>query len=513
MTWVVAAFVRTRRRGPHIGALLALAAWPVLTAAAQPATPEEPAWNQAVPGAVTLEEELSKPPAPADATPAPTPQPAPGAAPAETEPATPSPAPEPTPPAAEAAEAEPEFMLEPFLEEEMEAPLPEDPDVGVPSDTGLYLPDLANPMDPFFQLEGLHLRLGVVHLRLLPALGLEYNDNIFATNQNTAADLISSFTPGIAIGIGDYKPRLENFFALVYNPEVQRFARNHAQNTINQFLAISGQYAFRRLVTSANFSYSKNDYPVADQIGRNENVIINFGWDNSYALGAKTFLELGLAAQFLDYSRSIDYTTLSAALQVAYQYSPKLRIGLGPFAGITYVENGEEQPFQGINLSWDYSNLAKLRFRGTLGFQSRQFGGSNSAGSSDLLTPTFSIGANYEIKPLNTIDFSFSRSVGNSGFVAGQSQVTNTIAVVYAQPFLRSFRLAINVNYQVLQYQGSGVNDRTDDFVNAGVSIAYLFWRERCSLSIFYNRQQRISEIEVLDYAANTIGTSFAIEF
>ncbi len=536
-------------RGRRVVVTLALLAALIAPLTSWAQTPEEPNWSQPAAGAVTLEEELAdetrpaaEPSATGDSLPAPNSPPPASGSPATTanpppvtsdpppatsneepltneEPGTtnqePPPATDPPPATRDLPPATPEVPpiapLDDFAFDEVEEPLPDD--MGVPSDGGFFLPDLTNPADPFFQLEGLHLRLGELHLRLLPAVGTSYNDNIFASNQDRVADIISTFSPALAAGIGDYEVREQNYFTLVYTPQFQFFAENTTQNTTNEFLTFDGQYSFSRLVTGVTFTYQRTSDPVPDQVGRNEYTTFNFRWDNSYALASKTFLELGLNGQYQSYSFSIDYTTVSADLRLAYQFSEKLRLSLGPSAGITYVENGEEQPFQAVNLGFEYDTLKKFRIRGDVGIQARQFTETDISGDSNIVTPTFTIGATYLIKVDSSVDLAFSRTIGNSGFSSGQSQITNTINLSYTQRVLTRFRLGFTVNYQILQYQGFGTQDRNDAFLNVQPSIAYLFWRDRCSVTFYVARQQRYSELEFLNYNANSAGTSFSIEF
>lgn len=393
----------------------------------------------------------------------------------------------------------------------------EEPEVttapGVPEDDNWNLPDFTSGADPFFQMEGLKIRLGELQLRFALNLSFRYDDNIYNLNEPRVEDYITTISPTIIVAIGDFVSRAENYFVLSYSPQPEFFAINSDEDTINEFLNISGQYAFSRLVTSGSFEYSRDSAPTVDQSGRNEVTRLDFELANSYAIGAKTFLEFTIAVQNTDYVRSTDYTTVSANLAIAYQTSPKTRVTLGPLAGITYVDGGGEQPFQGVNLSLTYDTFKKLSFTGYLGVQARQFRGPNPSGQEDFISPVFGIAANYSPTSTTSMTLDVSRSVQNSGLVNGQSVIVNSVDWRLQQIFLSRFTYGLTLGYSALQYQGTGLNDRTDNSVRVGTSIGYTFWKESCTVSISYSYGQRISEIESREYYGNTIGTSIAIKF
>ncbi len=380
----------------------------------------------------------------------------------------------------------------------------------VTSDVGYYLPDLSNPLDPIFQVQGLKLRFGELHLRIPISLGTQYDDNIFQSNTNRQADIVSTFSPTLLLGIGDFRTETEEFFVLRYTPQFQFFAENSDQNTTNESLNFAGQYAFPRLTTSAVFSYSRNSNPTADTQGRRERINYAFAWENSYALGAKTFAEAVVNASYQDDGNSIDYTTVSISPRIAYQFSPKLRLNLGPSFGTTLVSDGGTQTFQSLILGIDFNTLKKFTFRGSFGLQARQFE-EDSGGDQNLVTPTLSVGTSYLIRPGNAITLDLARTVGNSAFTRGQSQITNSVRVNYTQRLLTRFAFSLALRYQVQEFQNSNQDDLT--FVSARPSLGYTFLREQVSLSVFYERAQRTSDTPSREFDNNTLGLNLGLQF
>lgn len=402
----------------------------------------------------------------------------------------------------------PELVTSPMVESV-------DSDLGVPmEDEGAsFLPDFNNWSDPWFQMEGLRFRFWDMQIRMSLSTSARYSDNIFETHTDPTADVITTLSPTISIGLGNFIDREEEFFALRYQPQLEIFAVNSDQDTVNEFLNAEGQVVFNRLTTNFAFVYSKDSNPQEDTIGRQETQVLNFSLNNSYSLGAKTALQFGGSYQFYEASRGLDYNTVTINSAIAYEYSPKLNLNFGPFAGITYVEDGGEQPFQGLNLGIGYSTLKKLDFSANLGVEARQFSGADPSGESDFVTPIFGFGLSYAATQDASIGLDLSRSVQNSGFVRGQTQISNQASLNYRHLLFRRIVFTMRVRYDILQYQGQEQNDRNDQFFEFAPSLGYVFWQERCSLSVFYIRRDRISEIEALSFEANSFGTRFQVQF
>ncbi len=504
----VAARRLPRSLRPAICSLAGFAACLLLPAgvvfAQESARVEEPDWNHSAEAPVTLEEELTQPSTTEAASPRP---------PTDSFQTTRTPGRDlsPSNPALPTQRYQDRAIQD--MERRMLEPALDDPDLGEPVEDNWNLPYLTSAADPFFQMEGLKIRIGEIHLRFALTTSFSYDDNIYNSNRNRVGDYITRITPSILVGIGDFKEQLDNYFLLSYRPQPEFFASQTQQNTVNEDLSITGQYAFSRLVTTAAFLYRRDSNPNEDEVGRNENSIYDFTLNNSYALTGKTFFETGLSASYRDYERSIDYTTVSMDVGIAYQYSPKTRISLAPYAGITFVDGGGEQPFQGLNLSVSYDTLKRFSMRGSVGVQARQFEGPNPSGQEDYITPTFSLGASYQLGRSTTIDVSLARTVGNSGIVRGQSLITNRAAVGITQRILSKFILSLDARYDILQYQGSGTNDRTDTYLVLRPRLGYEFWREQCEVSLFYERRDRTSELEYREFYSNTFGASFTTRF
>ena len=197
---------------------------------------------------------------------------------------------------------------------------------------------------------------------------------------------------------------------------------------------------------------------------------------------------------------------------MAYQSSPKLRIGFGPVFGVVYISDGGQQTFQSLVLTTTYNTLERFTFTGVLGVQARQFD-DDSAENEDFITPTFSLGTSYQIGDdgLRIVSLNLSRTVGNSSFVRGQSVINNAISLSYRQPIFRRFSFSLALNYQVNEYQGN--QEDTDVFVSARPAIEYSFYRDQIGIALFYERAQRTSEFVSREFQNNVIGLNLNFQF
>ncbi|MDD5199484.1 MAG: outer membrane beta-barrel protein [Terrimicrobiaceae bacterium] len=399
-------------------------------------------------------------------------------------------------------------------------PMATDFAVGVPASEGWHLPDLSGA-DSWFQMEGLRLRIGVVQIRFDLDLNFGYNDNIFNFNTPRIGDYITTISPTIEVGIGNYpRPRAllpldeqQNYFSLRYTPSFQYYAINTTQNTVNEALGLQGRYTFSRLETDVAFSYAKNSDPTAADLGRQEYRTYNLSLTAAYALTTKTFFQLGLTGLHQDYTQQFnaDYTTVSVSPALGYQVGPKLQLTLGPVVGITYVEGGGEQPFQGVQLGFTFTSLRKLTFKGSIGAQATQFRGSNPSGNSDFISPTFSFGGIYDLSQTGQLTLDVATGVSNSGTASGQAYQNTTATLGYQQRFWSRIQLGVTGSYQSLNYQGAG--SHTDKYLYFTLRLGYLFWQDRCSTYVQYTRSQRFSEISAFQFDSNVLSAGISVEF
>lgn len=345
---------------------------------------------------------------------------------------------------------------------------------------------------------------------------MEYNDNIFGSSQIQVADTIARVSPIIRIGMGDFQEKAEDYIALEYQPSYEKFFENPGQSHFNQNLAASGKATFSRYSTDFDLEYIQNNQPNATQTGRQGYRNLSFAWNNSYYVGAKTFVSATLSASNQNYDSGQNYTTYSVAPQLGYAYSPKTTIFAGPYAGIAFIGDGATQTFQGATLGLTYDTLRKLSFQGSVGVQARQFQGLENAGNSNFLTPIFNISAVWKPVDTTTIQLAFNRDVQISDLSQGLTYTITGGGVSWDQRIATKFSFQLNAQYQYLDYQQNPLiypEGRRDQYILFRPTLSYRFFGGQASVSIYYQRQQRTSDLAFNSYSINIYGFQLLYRF
>jgi len=395
--------------------------------------------------------------------------------------------------------------------------LTETAEVGIPNGN-FNLPSFNFYGKPFFERQGLRLRIGPVHFRMSLSVGEEYNSNILGSSTNQLSDYITHIAPEFLIGMGDFRAQNEDYLLFTYRPSFDYYLENSDQNRVNETLDLSGRATFSRYTTKLELSYVNSNQPNATQSGGQSYQTTDISWDNSYYLGAKAFARATVDALGQQSENDNNYQTISLTPQLGYEYSPKTTIFAGPYAGTAYIGQGGTQTFQGITVGVVWSNLRKLKIEGTGGVQARQFHGLNVTGASNFMTPIYDLKITYDARANTSISVEFLRNVQISDLLRGLTYTNTQVNLGLAQKLLDRFSLNLGLSYQTLEYQGSNagllsVQGRTENYVAFNASLSYPFWKDLMHVSVFYRYQERTSNIDTFNYAITAYGFGFTYAF
>jgi hypothetical protein len=383
--------------------------------------------------------------------------------------------------------------------------------MGLPAENNFFLPEIGDA--GWFQMEGLKFRVGPVHARITLGTSVEYNSNIFARSEDPEGDYVSQITPSITLGTGGWRGEAKNFARLTYTPSFVFYANNLEKNTLNQNLEFAANYELSRYTTDLSVGFSSSDQPNATQSGLSQYSTLSASWDNSYLLASKVFARANLGYLLQDYSNSDDYTTYTVSPQLAYAFSPRITVFAGPFAGISYVGDNGTQPFQGLSLGVTYDSLSKLSGEFVFGVQARQYQGETFEGAKDFITPIFSFELNYKVREQTNLSFGISRDVQISDLLQGLTYVNNQVDFRVTQRIYGKIDFSLGLTYQLLQYEGDGPDGRDDNYLAVTPQLSYTFWRDQLTFSVYYRRQQLVSDVSSRDYNINAIGTGLMFRF
>ena len=353
-------------------------------------------------------------------------------------------------------------------------------------------------------------------------LRLTYDDNIFIQPRKSG-DFVTSFSPGIVLGWGDYRsalPRLGNFaheydipvdeltpkryLYIDYHPTVEIFASHTGENTVEEYLAAAGSYEFSKLTLQGQAGYqtlSDTDIDAGDRVDR---TLYSASLLGIYTIDDTTSLESGLTENSAEFSHQYESSSeVADRTYLDYQYAPKTNLSVGAGLGYLVPQRTADQLYEQFlgRVRWSASD--KLFVSGTVGIEFRQ----GTAGI-DKLNAVFDGAVNYLPFDGTQLSLITSRATAPSDAELGQDVVLTSVAVQGQQRFLTRLFIGCSAQYENLSYQrvSSGLGlARNDNVYNieltlgldftkyAGIQLAGTFAQDDSTLKATTFDDQQVS--------------------
>ena len=181
--------------------------------------------------------------------------------------------------------------------------------------------------------------------RITPLFSAEvtYDDNIFLTNTDRVSDVIWTPSIGLIYELGDFRGKTENYLSVQWIGMPVIYTKNTDQSGFNQYIALSLQYRFNKLVAKLDSSFSH-----VRGSSRDVNTITTTQtfWNSlafAYDYSEKTAFNLTFTQST---SSTEDFQTTSqyhARAGMDYQLLPKTRVG---FQGVAGLIDSSDTPLQ-----------------------------------------------------------------------------------------------------------------------------------------------------------------------
>jgi hypothetical protein len=320
------------------------------------------------------------------------------------------------------------------------------------------------------------------------SLVLAYDDNIF-TQRKKVADFVTTFSPGIVLGWGDYRSEIPpggnygteftipldidtayRYFYIDYHPTVEIFAKTTGEDDVEEDAIMSGSYLFSKLTLQGRLQYqtlSDTDIDVGDRVDR---TIYSGLLAGTYSFDDKTSLESTLTVTSEQFSGGYEsYSEIVDRTYVNYQYGPKTVASVGAGLGYLTPQSSANQIYEQLlsRVRWTVSD--KLYLTGTLGVEFRQ-----SDDGIDKIDGVYDAAATYLPFDGTSLALTSSRLTEPSDAEFGQDIVVTNVQLQVTQRFLGKFYTSGSVEYQNANYErvssGSGFT-RTDNTVNLLLSV------------------------------------------
>ena len=318
--------------------------------------------------------------------------------------------------------------------------------------------------------------------------------------ENTALHRI---TPGITAS--------SKRFVLTYSPSLSYYSNDDFNDSLDHLASVSSTFGYEDWVFGLNYSYSKTE-PILIETGQQTPTKSHtFGFTAHYQYSDKTSYDFSLSrtSQKTDLN---DLKNWSSMNWLNYHFSDKTTFGVGAGAGFSDQTEGSNSIYEQIQgrIGWRPGPKLTLDLNG--GVEFRQF--MDSAADDDIF-PLMGLSINYALFESTVLQLSANQSVGSS-LLDGQITENTSVSAGFRQRLLRRLNFDLFARYGTTDYQSTtsavATETRSDEFTSISASLGATF-REKGTISVFYERSKNNSSAEGLSYTSDQYGVQIGYRF
>jgi hypothetical protein len=335
-----------------------------------------------------------------------------------------------------------------------------------------------------------------------------FDDNVNLSSTDKQSDIQMSGGASVSLRLGGEGSKF--VLSGIYGINYGTYLSGTDDPVLGQNLALSALYRFTKLTLALNVGLNYGAGGTVDTGERTNRGTYFASLTANYTLSEKTSVNIGLSGANNGYQDLLSSNETRFTAFLNYNWTPKLRVGLGGSYGTTKAEGGSSQSTPQILVSGSYTATAKLSVSGSIGIELVQ----TDAG--DNLTPVFGIGVAYQPFDRTTVTLDLGRSVFSSAVLAAQDYTATTIGLSVAQQLFPRLRLSLGVGYQISEYFGveQGVEaSRNDTYFSCRASVGWEVARW-CQLGAFYEFSDSQSTGEgARPFSRNRVGLQVSLMF
>lgn len=374
--------------------------------------------------------------------------------------------------------------------------------------TSQLAPPSTVPLSPVPPL----LRWGPLTAQTHVSYRLSYGDGLQASPGQQSKIVMNQVSPGIRLSWGGH-------WALDYTPVLTFYSSSAFRDTFDNAVTLTGQTAYGDWTFGLLQAYASSSDPIIETASQLDQESYSTGLTATRQLGSQTSLELGANQSFRFLDSTVPGEPLSDSRSwstmdwLNYQFWSRFSVGVGLGFGYDNLAVGPDmtsEQFQG-RIIWVV--VKKLSFVLSGGGEDRQFLGS---GAPDLISPIFSLSAQYSPFEVTTLSVSASRTISPSFF---QDQVTESTSMGAAlhQRLLGKLFLDLSGGYGTSTYHAGTTGPAVANVSNydtASLSVALsttLF--TRVSASVFFTQNYITSGSAAYNYTTTQTGLTLGYQF
>jgi hypothetical protein len=322
-----------------------------------------------------------------------------------------------------------------------------------------------------------------------------YGNGLDSSPGQQQNSIVQTLTTGVAIQEGSH-------WTLNYTPSFTFYSSSAFQNTINQNVDLQWGTTWRDWVLGASQGYSYSDNPQIETGGQTAFQTYSTAVNGTYAFNDRISTLLGLNQSLIYVGNSstnlalglVDTRGWSTMDWLNDQLWPRLSAGIGLGAGYNQQQDSPDSIYQQFQAQLNWRLTDKISFQLSGGLQEMEY---LSGGASDLLTPIFTGGLQYQPFEQTKFSVSASRTVSTSPF-ENETIESTVITGDLNQRFFGWLTLDLNGGYSSGKFLASSASlialstARNDDVYSFNATLSCPF-PKRGTVSIFYEYSQDTS--------------------
>lgn len=341
---------------------------------------------------------------------------------------------------------------------------------------------------------------------------LSYGNGLQSSPGQQENTFINQVSPGVSFRLGSH-------WTLDYTPTLRFYSDPRFKDGTDQSVNLSGGTAYQDWTFTLSQGYTASSQPLIETGAQTDQEIYSTALTAGYQMNSKVSLSLSVNQYFRFLNQSVgselftDTREWSAMGGLNYLVEPSLSVGIG--AGLTYdnLAVGPDIFAEQLNanISWQVRN--KLRFFLSGGLSDQQILGSHLP---DLLSPIFSLSAQYQLFAQTTLSLTGGRAVTPSFFQGATTEAT-TINGAVSQRLVGRLYLGVSGAYGSTTYHatttgpigGNVGNYRTTSF-QVSMTTSFL---KRATASVFYQASYNSSGSALYNYTITQGGLTLGYHF
>ena len=300
--------------------------------------------------------------------------------------------------------------------------------------------------------------------------GVEYNDNVFASNADEESDVVAILAPTLSVNAGDFRGREATYLSAAYTATGSAYLDDTANDTLDHLLEVGGQWKRKRLKIPYDLRVSRETGAFLDIGGRD--TAESYGGRLGIEYAASSKVTLGVSGEYstTDYSLFADFERAMAEAYVGYNVTSKLTLDAVYRYSDSKAQGADGQSYQAALVRVNAQPNSKVNAFAEVGVAF------SSLGKGDRNDLVYRVGVAVQPTSKQRLAFEAIRQPSTSSFTVGSGFINNGLQLSYEQAVGARTRIVVTGAYEMQDYFAADEDvstDREDDYFVFSSLLAY----------------------------------------